>query len=155
MHISACSAACLARMSPHTLAAVYTMELLHDVAAYALGCCYGDLFMLWRRAVVTWLAAGFASRALEEVSGLRGERIPGLTGVWVDGAKVAAIGVRAQRWVTYHGVALNVCPDLAPFQLITPCGIADRPVTSVKVILVSFCAALRAGCMCLACLCAA
>ena len=72
-------------------------------------------------------------RALEEVSGLRGERIPGLTGVWVGGAKVAAIGVRAQRWVTYHGLALNVCTDLAPFRLITPCGIPERPVTSVKV----------------------
>ena len=67
------------------------------------------------------------------MSGLRGEREPGLTGVWVRGAKVAAIGVRAQRWVTYHGLALNVCPDLAPFQLITPCGIPDRPVTSVQV----------------------
>jgi lipoyl(octanoyl) transferase len=58
----------------------------------------------------------------------------GLTGVWVGGQKVAAIGVRAQRWVTYHGLAINVTTDLSPFALITPCGIADRPVTSVQVI---------------------
>jgi len=70
-------------------------------------------------------------RALAEVSGLQGERIPGLTGVWVGGSKVAAIGVRAKRWVTYHGVAINVCPDLSPFADIVPCGIADRPVSSV------------------------
>ena len=74
------------------------------------------------------------SRALAEVSGLLGEREPGLTGVWVRGAKVAAIGVRVRRWVTYHGLALNVCPDLAPFARITPCGIAGRHVTSVKVL---------------------
>ncbi|EFN56622.1 hypothetical protein CHLNCDRAFT_12548, partial [Chlorella variabilis] len=72
-----------------------------------------------------------AIRALEAASGLRGERIPGLTGVWVGGQKVAAIGVRASRWVTYHGLALNVVNDLAPFRQIVPCGIADRPVASV------------------------
>ena len=74
-----------------------------------------------------------ACRCLDEVSGLRGERIPGFTGVWVDGQKVAAIGVRAQRWVTYHGLAINIANDLRPFQLITPCGIKERTVTSVKV----------------------
>ncbi|KXZ55719.1 hypothetical protein GPECTOR_2g1269 [Gonium pectorale] len=70
--------------------------------------------------------------ALEAVSGLAGERAEGLTGVWVGGAKVAAIGVRAKRWVSYHGLALNVVADLAPFDRIVPCGIADRPVTSVQ-----------------------
>ena len=53
--------------------------------------------------------------------------------MWVDGKKVAAIGVRAQRWVTYHGFAINLANDLRPFQMITPCGISDRSVTSVKV----------------------
>jgi hypothetical protein len=71
-------------------------------------------------------------RALAEVSGLQGERIAGLTGVWVGGAKVAAVGVRATRWVTYHGLALNVTTDLAPFAHIVPCGIADREVASVE-----------------------
>lgn len=61
---------------------------------------------------------------MSAVSGLEGQRIQGLTGVWVDGRKVAAIGVRAQRWVTYHGMALNVDMDLAPFGMIVPCGIS-------------------------------
>ena len=55
----------------------------------------------------------------------------GLTGVWVHGKKVAAIGVRATRWVSYHGLALNVTADLAPFSDIVPCGISGKPVTSV------------------------
>lgn len=63
--------------------------------------------------------------------GLMGERIHGLTGVWVDGYKLAAIGIKVSRWITMHGVALNVCPDLSGFQPITPCGIADRPVGSM------------------------
>jgi len=63
-----------------------------------------------------------------EVYGLKGDRIPGLTGVWVRGHKVAAIGIKVSRWVTMHGFALNVCPDLAGFRQIVPCGIADRPV---------------------------
>jgi len=70
-------------------------------------------------------------RALAEVSGLHGERVEGLTGVWVGQHKLAAIGVRAKQWVTYHGLALNVCPDLRPFAAIVPCGISDRPVGSV------------------------
>jgi lipoyl(octanoyl) transferase len=72
-------------------------------------------------------------RALEEVSGLKGERIPGLTGVWVNGGKVAALGIRASKWVTYHGLALNVTTDLGPFHHIIPCGISDRNVTSVDI----------------------
>ncbi|WP_264321327.1 lipoyl(octanoyl) transferase LipB [Zarconia navalis] len=77
-------------------------------------------------------------RQLEEVIiqvlahyGLPGERIPGLTGVWVEGRKVAAIGVKVSRWVTMHGFALNVCPDLQGFEYIVPCGISDRPVGSM------------------------
>lgn len=55
-----------------------------------------------------------------------------LTGVWVGGSKVAAVGIRARRWVTYHGLALNVTVDLDPYKYIVPCGIADKPVTSVR-----------------------
>ncbi|MGJ3253068.1 MAG: lipoyl(octanoyl) transferase LipB [Elainellaceae cyanobacterium] len=78
-------------------------------------------------------------RQLEEVIihalaqyGLSGDRIDGLTGVWLDGRKVAAIGIKVSRWVTMHGFSLNVCPDLKGFRYIVPCGIADKPVGSLE-----------------------
>ncbi len=81
-------------------------------------------------------------RSLEQVLitqlagyGLTGERVDGFTGVWVDGAKVAAIGVGIHDWVTYHGIALNVDPDMGHFGLIVPCGIRDKPVTSLRQLL--------------------
>jgi lipoyl(octanoyl) transferase len=68
--------------------------------------------------------------------GVRGERRPGRVGIWVVDAngveeKIAAIGVRVRRWVTYHGVSINRDPDLSHFEGIVPCGIADRGVTSL------------------------
>jgi lipoyl(octanoyl) transferase len=62
--------------------------------------------------------------------GIEAGRIPKLTGVWVDGCKVAAIGVHISRWVTSHGFALNVDTDLSYFQYIVPCGLT-KPVTSM------------------------
>ena len=59
---------------------------------------------------------------------LQGERIDGLTGVWLEGRKLAAIGVGARRWISQHGLALNVDCDLAGFAAVVPCGLADRPV---------------------------
>jgi len=78
-------------------------------------------------------------RQLEEVIlqtiaiyGLSGERIGGLTGVWVEGYKIAAIGIKVSHWITYHGFAVNVCPDLSGFAEIIPCGIANKPVGSLR-----------------------
>ena len=62
---------------------------------------------------------------------LSGDRLPGFTGVWLQGRKVAAIGIKVSRWITMHGFALNVCPDMSGFQQIIPCGIADKPVGSL------------------------
>ncbi len=83
-------------------------------------------------------------RTLEEIIiavlaryGLQGERLEGYTGVWVGGAKVAAIGIGLHNWVTFHGIALNVDPNMAHFGLIIPCGIVDKPVTSLKELLSS------------------
>ncbi len=80
-------------------------------------------------------------RDLEEVTirvlagfGVSGTRIPGYTGVWADGEKICAIGVRSVRWVTMHGFALNVCSDLSYFGRIIPCGIFEKGVTSLEAI---------------------
>jgi lipoyl(octanoyl) transferase len=78
-------------------------------------------------------------RDLEEVLirvaaafGVEAARAPGLTGVWAGSDKLAAIGVRISRWITSHGFALNVNTDLSQFDLIVPCGITDRGVTSLQ-----------------------
>jgi lipoyl(octanoyl) transferase len=68
--------------------------------------------------------------------GLAGERRPGRVGIWVicpdrSEAKIAAIGVRVRHWVSYHGMALNIDPDLDHYRGIVPCGIADHGVTSL------------------------
>ena len=63
------------------------------------------------------------------------ETIDGISGVWVDGAKIAAIGVKISRGVAYHGFAINVTTDLSYYSHIVPCGIADRPVTSMAEVL--------------------
>jgi lipoyl(octanoyl) transferase len=77
-------------------------------------------------------------RQLEEViikvlalNNLPAKRIDGLTGVWVEGRKLAAIGVKVTKWVSMHGFALNVNPDLSGFDRIVPCGISDRAVGSM------------------------
>jgi lipoyl(octanoyl) transferase len=71
--------------------------------------------------------------------GVRGERRQGRVGIWVADtpvteAKIAAIGVRVSRWVSWHGIALNVAPDLSHYSGIVPCGIAAHGVTSLAVL---------------------
>ena len=72
-----------------------------------------------------WLIATLAQLGIE------GERRPGQIGIFVEGAKIASIGVRVRRWVSLHGVSLNVDPDLEHFSGIVPCGLADTKVTSL------------------------
>jgi lipoic acid synthetase len=81
-------------------------------------------------------------RALEEVLirtlagfGIEGHREDGFTGVWTERGKVAAIGVRVSRHTSMHGFALNIDPDMAYFSHMHPCGITDRPVTSMAELL--------------------
>jgi|HigsolmetaAR203D_1030402.scaffolds.fasta_scaffold00127_12 lipoyl(octanoyl) transferase len=87
-----------------------------------------------------WSLEEWLIRTLDRF-GVRGERRDGRVGIWIDRGregglpgredKIAAIGVRVRRWVTFHGVALNVEPDLSHFNGIVPCGISDHGVTSL------------------------
>lgn len=77
------------------------------------------------RSLEDWLIATLG------LLGVKGERCPGQIGVFVDGAKVASIGVRLRRWVSLHGVSLNVAPDLEHFSGIVPCGLKNVSITSL------------------------
>jgi len=73
-------------------------------------------------------------RLLKEYN-IKAARIKGLTGVWVGNEKITAIGVGVRRWISYHGFAFNVNPELEHFSYIIPCGITDRGVTSLSKLL--------------------
>ncbi len=121
---------------------LYEVERGGDVTYHGPGQIVGYPLVnlrFWRKDVHAFL------RAIEEVLirfladfGVQAFRFPPYTGVWVerDGPrKIAAIGVAVRQWVTYHGFALNVAPDLSPFSYIVPCGIRDFGVTSLGEIL--------------------
>jgi lipoyl(octanoyl) transferase len=83
-----------------------------------------------------WRLEEWVIRTLQRF-GIQGERRPGRIGIWValpDGAeaKIAALGVRVRRWVTFHGLAINLAPDLEHFAGIVPCGIRQYGVTSFE-----------------------
>ena len=61
-----------------------------------------------------------------------GQRQPGARGVWVDGRKIASLGINVRRWVTMHGIAINVSPDMTAFDMINPCGMPDVDMTSIS-----------------------
>ncbi|MDQ6954189.1 MAG: lipoyl(octanoyl) transferase LipB [Mariprofundaceae bacterium] len=63
--------------------------------------------------------------------GIEGVRDSRGIGVWVNGLKIAAVGVRCRKWITFHGVSLNISPNLQHFSGIIPCGMRDTPVTSM------------------------
>ena len=69
---------------------------------------------------------------LLEKFGIKGEKIEGKTGVWVQDRKIASIGVGVRKWVTMHGFALNVASDLSGFQSIIPCGLSGVRITSIS-----------------------
>lgn len=84
----------------------------HDVRAFV-------------RFLEDWLIATLARLGVE------GERRSGQIGIFVQGAKIASIGLRVRRWVTLHGASLNVAPELEHFSGIVPCGLADTQITSL------------------------
>ena len=87
--------------------------------------CGQDLhcYLRWLEALLMETLAG---------AGIAATTRPGLTGVWVEDRKIASIGVGVRHWITMHGFALNVCGDLAPFDQIVPCGIANVTMTSIE-----------------------
>ncbi len=99
---------------------------------------YAVLDLKRRRQDLRWYVHSLEEWLIRTLAGfgIRGERREGRIGIWVvmpDGGerKIGAIGVRVRRWIAYHGIALNVAPDLGHFQAIVPCGIAEFGVTSL------------------------
>jgi lipoyl(octanoyl) transferase len=87
---------------------------------------------LGRRSIKVKRFVWLLEQAVIDLLGSRAERKPGAPGVYVDGAKVAALGIRVVRGRAYHGIALNVDMDLAPFSAIDPCGYPGLRVTQAK-----------------------
>ncbi len=106
-------------------------EVTHHCPGQIVG--YPILNLKFYRQDLHWYLRQLEEILIQTVAdyGLQGKRIDGLTGVWIEGRKVGAIGIKVSRWITMHGFALNVCPDLSGFGQIVPCGISNRSVGSL------------------------
>lgn len=121
----------------------YAVERAGDVTYHGPGqlVAYPLLDLRGFRKDVRWFSESLLGALVETLArlGLSARARAGReTGVWLDGAppaKVAALGLRIERWVTYHGVALNVDPEMAHFDLIVPCGLTEARTTSLRVAL--------------------
>lgn len=94
---------------------------------------YPILDLIQHRQDLHWYVRGLEEALIDLLRsyGIDGVRIDGKTGVWVKGNKIAAIGVGVRKWVTMHGFALNLDPDLNHFRLINPCGLSNEQLTSM------------------------
>lgn len=95
--------------------------------------CYPILNLRYYRKDLHWYLRQLEEVIIRvlEVYELKAYRIPGFTGVWLEGHKIAAIGIKVRRWIAMHGFSINVCSDLTGFDRIIPCGIANKPVGSL------------------------
>ena len=116
----------------HPPAPLYRIDRGGEVTHHAPGqlVAYPVLDLRRRRTDLHWYLRQLEQVVIDVLQrlGLQGERIEGLTGVWLDQQKVAAIGVGCRRWVTQHGLALNVTCDLKGFESVVPCGLKGRAV---------------------------
>lgn len=89
-----------------------------------------------------WNLEEVALRTLADF-GVEGFRVEGKNGAWTDLGKLAAIGFRLKRWVSFHGMSFNVNLDLSGFQTIVPCGLVGQPVASMKTVLGDRCPSMN------------
>jgi lipoyl(octanoyl) transferase len=130
-------------VSPERLAAlgaqVFETDRGGDVTYHGPGQLvgYAILDLTQHRRDLAWFMRSLEQVLIDTAAdfGVRAERLRGCTGVWVGNAKLAAMGVHVSRWVTSHGFAFNVSPDLGYFEHIVPCGIRDKQVTSLEKLL--------------------
>ena len=115
--------------------AVYEVERGGDVTYHGPGQLVGYpiIDLQAHRPDLHWYLRTLEAALIDALGlfGLAGHRVEGLTGVWVEGRKIASIGVHVKQWVTFHGFALNVTTTLDAFDLIVPCGIKDVVMTSL------------------------
>ena len=120
----------------HPPAPLHRIDRGGEVTHHAPGqlVAYPVLNLRRRRTDLHWYLRQLEQVVIDvlQALGLQGERIEGLTGVWLDQRKVAAIGVGCRRWITQHGLALNVTCDLEGFKSVVPCGLKGRSVGRLR-----------------------